>query len=330
MRFKFLSLYLNTGLLIFMVVSLIFGSRALASSTDILVNVVPPNPAPYENVNITLNSYVNNLDTVMISWSVDGKTVASGTGKKSFSTTAPAAGGEMGVVATIYLPDGTIETKIPIKPSVMILLWQANDSYVPPFYKGKALPTPDSEVKVVAMPEIRTGSGLADSKNMTYYWKKDYTNNVDGSGYGKNSFTYVNDYLEDSNNISVTAWTVDQKYSSQASIDIGTTEPKILFYKNSGSMGTILEKTLMDGHRIEGSEIVEAVPYFISPKEIQNPALIWSWFINDSRVSLTSFKKNLMPLKVQSGVSGTSQLRLEIRNQDKIFQTTSKEISVEF
>ena len=73
---------------------------------------------------------------------------------------------------------------------------------------------PDSEVKVVAMPEIRTSSGLVDAKNMTYAWKKDYTNNVDGSGYGKNSFLFINDYLEDSNNISVVVSTVDQKYSS--------------------------------------------------------------------------------------------------------------------
>jgi len=33
----------------------------------------------------------------------------------------------------------------------MVLLWQADDSYVPPFYEGKALPSPNSEIKVVAM-----------------------------------------------------------------------------------------------------------------------------------------------------------------------------------
>lgn len=327
MKFRFVFLYLT-------IILIVFGSFVLQvkaqPSSDILVNLTPPNPAPYENTNITLKSYVYDLDSVLISWSVNGKTVASGTGKKSFSTGAPVAGGESSVVATIYLPDGPIETKIAVRPSVMVLLWQAIDSYVPPFYKGKALPTQDSEVKVVAIPEIRTSSGLTDIQNMTYRWKKDYTNNVDGSGYGKNFFIYINDYLEDSNNISVTASTLDQKYSSQAGIDIGTTQPKILFYKKSGSFGTILEKALMDEHKIQGSETVEAVPYFISPKETQNPALIWNWFINDERVNLTSFKKNLMPLKAQSGVSGTAKLRLNIENKNKIFQTTDKEINIEF
>ena len=301
-----------------------------ASSSSIIVDITPPNPAPNENVAITLNSYANNLDSVLISWSVSGKTVASGIGKKSFSTTAPAAGEEAKVVATISLPDGTIETKITIRPSVMVLLWQANDSYVPPFYRGKALPSTDSEVKVVAMPEIRTGSGLIDPKNMTYYWKKDYTNNVDGSGYGKSFFLFVNDYLENSNNVSVVASTVDQNYSSSASIDIGMTQPKILFYKNDNALGTVWEKTLADPHKIQNSEIVEAAPYFISPKQIQNPTLVWSWFINDDRVNLTSFKKNLMPLQAEEEVHGTSKLRLEIENKDKIFQTTNNEINIEF
>ena len=114
--------------------------------------MVPSNPAPYEETSITLKSYADNLDSVLISWSVNGKTTASGIGKKSFSITAPAAGAETNVVATISLPDAPIETKITIKHSVMILLWQATDSYVPPFYRGKELPTAESEVKVVAMP----------------------------------------------------------------------------------------------------------------------------------------------------------------------------------
>jgi len=311
---------------------MIFATVANAqSASDILVSVVPENPAPHENTTVVLKSYVNNLDAAMITWSLDGKTVASAIGKKSFSFTAPAAGIEASVVVTVTLPDGPVETKINIKPSVMVLLWQANDSYVPPFYKGKALPTPDSEVKVVAMPEIRAlGSGLVDSKNMTYYWKKDYTNNVDGSGYGKNYFTFINDYLEDSNNVSVTASTLDQSSSASGSVDMGMVEPKILFYKSDSNLGTNWDQALRDPHGIQGNEVVEAVPYFISPKELQHPYLVWNWFINDARVSLTSFRKNLMPLQAEAGTHGTSKLRLEIANQSKLFQATSKEITIEF
>ncbi len=300
------------------------------SSSSISVNVVPENPAPNENVTITLNSYGSNLDSVLISWIVDGKNALSGIGKKSFSFRAGEAGEATNVTATVFLPDGSIDKRILIRPAVMTLLWQANDSYVPPFYRGKALPTPDSEIKVVAMPEIKSGATLVDPRNMTYAWKKDYTNNVDGSGYGKNSFVYVNDYLEDGNNISVVVSTVDQEHSSQASIDIGTTEPKLVFYKSYPDLGTLWDRALEDGHIINGAEIIEAAPYFISPKDIRIPSLNFVWSINDSQIAVPIFKKNILPLQAQTGTSGTSKIKLEINNIYKIFETANKEINVNF
>ncbi len=303
-----------------------------ASPSSVLVNIAPENPAPYEDVTISLNSYASNLDNVSILWSLNGRNVLSGIGKKSFSLKAPAAGSEAIITANISFPDGNIEKRIILRPSVMVLLSQAMDSHTPPFYKGKALPTLDSEIKIVAMPEIRNSSGgLVNSKNMTYAWKKDYTNDQEGSGYGKNFFIFTNDYLENSNTVSVVAETVDQKYSSEASIDVDVTEPKIVFYKNDNALGTIWERSLDDSYRMgDSSMLVEAVPYFISPKQLLHPYLIWNWSINDVTISVPSFRKNFMPLQVQSGTSGTSNLKLLIENQDQIFQTSSKEINIEF
>ena len=299
-------------------------------SNDIQITVTPPNPAPNEQATITVKSFAYNLDNVLISWSENGRTVASGIGKKSFSTVAPAAGAESTITASISLPGGRTEVTAVLRPSVMVLLWEATDSYVPPFYRGKALPTTDSEVKVVAMPEIRSGAGYSPPGNMTYNWKRDYTNSVDGSGYGKNFFIYTNDYLEDVSNISVTASTIDQISSINANINIGVASPKILFYKNDNALGTLWNAVLPDTHKIQGQEIVEAIPYFISPKELQHPALVWNWFINDDRIRVVNAKKNIMPLVAEAGVSGMSRLRLNIENRESLFQIEDKEINIQF
>jgi hypothetical protein len=327
-KFRFFLLYL---VIIFTIIGLVpNGKINAASSNTILVDMVPSNPSPYEDVSITLNSYANDLDSVPITWFVNNKSVLSGIGKKKLLTKAGAAGSETMVVVTISLPEGNVETRMTIRPSGMILLWQANDSYVPPFYRGKALPTLDSEIKVVAMPEIKVGASFINPRSMTYAWKKDYANEVDGSGYGKNSFLYINDYLETANTISVTASTTDQKYSAESNVNIGAIQPKILFYKNDNTFGTMWNKALTDPYRLEGAEIVVAAPYFISPKDIRTPTLLWSWFINGSMVNVQGFKKNFMPLQVGSATSGTSTLKLQIENQYKIFQTVEKEISIEF
>ena len=327
MRFKLLSFLITV--IIISGTLLPFKVNAV-SSIGISANIAPENPAPGEEVDITLKSYNYDLDSVLISWSVNGKNISSEIGKKSFSLNAPNAGEETSVVATVSLPDGATDTKIIIRPSVMVLLYQAMDSYVPPFYKGKALPSPDSTVKVVAIPEIISGSSLVAPNNMTYAWKQDYTNNPDGSGYGKNSFTYVNDYLDNSNNIGVTATTVDQKYSSTANIDIGMAKPKIIFYKNDTNLGIVWDQALVDGHKILIDEILVAAPYFISPGDIRIPTLTWDWFINNETVNAPIYMKNMMPLQVQAGTSGTSKIRLEINNIEKIFESATKEITVEF
>jgi len=327
MRLRFLPLYLfiiSVGIFV-----LPFMTKA-ASPSSISVNIAPESPAPRENVNITLTSYINNLDSVLISWSVDGKNVLADIGKKSFSFNAPDAGQETKIVANIALPDGNIEKTIIIRPAIMTLLWQAEDSYVPPFYRGKTLPTPESNVRVVAMPEVKNGSQVVNPKNMVYAWKKDYNNDQTNSGYGKNFYIYINDYLDDSNNISVNASTTDQSYSSSASIDIGTYQPKIIFYKNDINLGTLWEQALSNGHKIIGDEILEAAPYFLSPQDLRIPILTWDWSINNVFVNSSGTRKNLLPIKVQQGISGTSKIKLEINNTYKLFENAKKEINVEF
>lgn len=328
MRARFLSLYLFILLTLF---GTILVPRVLAfSQDDISVSINPGNPAPNENVTITLSSYAANLDGVLITWSIAGKNTLSGIGKKSFSLSAPVQGKETDVMVTLAFPDGDVKKIIVIKPSIMVMLWQADDSYVPPFYKGKAMPTPDSEVKVVAMPEIKNGGKMVDPNNMVYAWQKDYSNDPSASGYGKNFYTYSSDYLDSTNTIDVTASTTDGIASSEASITIGTSLPKIIFYKNDANLGTIWELAVSDGYKVQGPQVLEADPYFISPKDIKSPILTWDWSINDSPISITGGRKNLIPLQTQAGTSGSSKISLEINNILKIFETASKSINVQF
>ena len=295
-----------------------------ASVSSVEVSLAPENPAPYENTTISLSSYANNLDSVMIAWFVNEKPALSGVGQKTFSLNAPAAGAQTTVRVRIALPEGALETRVVIKPDTMALLWQATDSYVPPFYKGKALPTLDSEIKVVAIPDVKGVS----PKNMIYDWQKDYTNDQSASGYGKYSYTYINDYLENSNTISVVASTTNGA-SSESSIDVGTVEPEITFYRKDADLGTVWENSLPDGYRVNGEEILVAIPYFISPANLSSPSLLWSWFINGNQITVQG-KKNLLPVKVAPGTSGTSRVKLQIDNSNRIYQTATKEINLNF
>lgn len=327
MKFK----YLIICLVLAGISLLAFSASAQTSPSSIYVDIVPPNPAPNENVTVTLSSYGSNLDSVLITWFVSGKKNSSGVGMKSFSIQAPNAGSETTIRALIDLPDGDIEKNIIIRPNILTLLWQATDSYIPPFYKGKALPTADSEIKVVAMPEIRRSGATVNARDLLYYWKLNYTNDGSGSGYGKNHFTYINDYLEVSDNVAVSVSTIDGQYSGEANINIAPTLPQISFYENHSDLGIIWDKALKDGHRIIGNKIIVAEPYFLSPKEIWHPSIIWNWYINSNLTNNTlPYRQNWMPLRVEGSDSGFSSLKLEIENKDQFFGTTEREINLEF
>ncbi|MDR3519779.1 MAG: hypothetical protein P4L63_02750 [Candidatus Pacebacteria bacterium] len=328
MKFRFILLSL---IAVVTVAGVILPYKAKASSpSDISVTTSPENPTPNSNVTITLSSYVDDLNGVLISWSINGKSSLSGIGQKSFSLTAPALGQQTTVVATLALSDGDVNETIVVKPAIMTLLWEADGSYVPPFYEGKSMPSPESEVKVVAIPEIKSGSSFIDPNNMLYSWSLDDTNDQSNSGYGKNYYTYTSDYLDNSNNVSVTASSIDQQNSATASLNIATVTPKIEFYKNDPNLGTIWEQALSDGSTITNDENVLAAPYFISPADIRIPFLTFAWSINGQSISVPDNTKNMLPLQVQSGKSGISQIGLEVDNIHSLVNTATKEIVVNF
>ena len=96
-------------------------------------------------------------------------------------------------------------------------------------------------------------------------------------------------------------------------------------------MGTLWNNAISDGYKVTGAEVLQAAPYFISPKAITNPALVWNWSINNNVIALTNpLEPNLLPIQAQSGVSGNSTIDLTISNTYKIFENISKEINVSF
>ncbi len=298
--------------------------------SDVYIATIPENPEPGEDVTVQVSSYTINVDGTLITWYENGKRVSSGIGLKSHSMKAPDSGKETTVVARLETLEDSVDVSVVIRPSVMVILWETSDSYVPPFYKGKALLTADSAVKIVAMPEIGQGSTRVNPKNMVYSWRKDYSNDQEASGYGKNYFIYTSDYLDPSSFIEVSATTVAGDKTSSGGTNIGTYQPKVLFYKVDEALGTLFENALKSGHRIVNKEVVFVAPYFISPRDLRIPRLDWSWYINDSRIINENIQPNIIPLQVESGVSGMSKLRILIEHRDKLTQTANGEIQFEF
>ncbi len=182
----------------------------------------------------------------------------------------------------------------------------------------------------MAIPEIKVLNGIVKSDNLVYSWEKDFTNSQDGSGYGKSSFLYKNNYLDRSNNIAVSISTIDQKYSAQARIAIKPVRPELLFYREDPNLGVEWGRTLTSPHKINGEETLVAAPYFFAPADLTKPELSFNWSLNNVPITLFGNTKNRLPLKVEGGTSGSSDLRLHIENKYEFFLTLDSLMNVQF
>lgn len=300
-------------------------------STDVALTLIPEHPAPGDSVTATITSYVVSLDKAFISWNLDGREISNGIGKKSVIFNIDDSDNENNLSVRIDTFDGkSIQKNLVINGSNVDMLWEAVDSFVPPFYRGKALVAPEGTFKVVAIPNINSTYGKINPNNMSYKWEQDGDIRQNASGWGKSSLIFQNNYLEKINEISVIVTDISGRLKSEGKTTLQTFEPRILFYKKSLTSGIDLSKTINDNYTVskEGETLV-AMPYFFSPKNIENPLLSFTWYLGDEKIKTPSIK-NEINIRPEAGKSGSSKIKLQISNTKTLFQEAEKEVLVNF
>ncbi len=305
-----------------------FNSKAQAQSeTDqIIVDVSPENPGPQDTVDISISSYVTDLNRATISWRLNDRSVAKGPGVKDFSFIIGQSGDVAKVDISINTEEGTSFSKrMYIQASDLDVLWQAIDSYTPPFYKGKSFPASESYVKFFAVPN--SGDGQLDQKNTVYTWKQNFDSSTTSSGYNKNTFLFQFDYLGDQNNtITVNAESKDRGYTASKSLSIKPYNPEIILYPYSDKDGILLENALGSSFTMKGRAKIIAVPYFFSPINPLSNSLQYAWKINGSDFG-ASEANNIINIETSGG--GSARLDLNIVNQSTYYQSVSKSATIQ-
>lgn len=308
-----------------------FIAFAQVQSTDVTLSVTPKFPAPGGKVTATLSSYVTSLDRANMTWFVNGENMLSGIGKKSFSFTLGTIGSNTTLRVDIQTIDRQSLTKtVNLSATEIDMLWEATDSYVPPFYKGKALVSREGYFKVVAIPNISSAGGTINPVNLSYTWEKDDKGQPDMSGWGKNYFIFKNSYIDTSNEILVKVSDVFGNINTGNKINVQGKEPKIVFYKKDVLLGTDLNKSLANGYFLEKKgDALTAVPYFFSPKEINSENLIFNWKINGNSAP-TPLIKNELRVVGEPGKTGQALIEVEVINSNTLFQSLTKKLNVIF
>lgn len=295
---------------------------------DISISADPEIPQENQEVKVTLSSFLLNLDNTKIEWKVDGKSERTGTGLKSFLITTGSLGKKTTVTAIIIdLNTGIkLEKNLIIEPSNVDILWEVKDGYVNSLYKGKILPVKESSIELTAIAN-RKNQTVTSSKNLTFTWKRNFDNIPDSSGFSKQSFSFKNDYLKEVEKIEVTARDNSGSYVSSGKIDLVFYNPIILFYQKKDGLGVDFWNALNDGVSVGQNDFnLIAEPFFITPKNKNDPALKYTWKVNGTTIETPPYK-SFITIRGDGG-SGTSNIQLEVSNIGRIFQKVNRGLNI--
>ena len=302
--------------------------RASSIRNYLEVKTIPETPGPSEMVRVSIESYLTDLNKATISWSLNGKVVDRGVGRKSFSFQNGPSGKTTRLTISITTNAGEYITKeFSWNPVGLTILWEA-DTYTPPFYKGKALLTAQANVKAVAIPDNTDGQNALSAGNFVYVWEKDGVVVSESSGYGKNFFSFTAPKPYGDAKVKVKASSVNNSINSETRVNLSLSQPVILFYEKSPLLGVLYNQPFGSETTLSKKEFtVVAEPYFFSREASETPAFKYDWAVNNKATQ--SYGRSIT-LRNDTGVKGESAISLSMRGLKQTFQNASKELRVQF
>lgn len=292
-------------------------SQAVAA-TDISLTVFPETPAPFSDVRITLQSYMVDINTASITWYVRGAEFKSGFGEKSITVAAGGIGSTLPVRARITLNTGDVyETTVTISPQSVDMIWESVESYIPPFYEGKALPGEGSVVKVTALPTIYNGTSIVSPAAASYAWYLNGQFMESVSGAKKQSALIPLSVLEEKATVRVRV-TVQGGPVVEKSLNIYPHTIMPLLYPYDATLGANLARSFSQRIEIVRDTIFSLQPYYLSTRNGLDQSSSYTWFLDG--LPVTPEEKTLLAVRPKENSQGARVLVITIENLKRKLQ----------
>ena len=290
---------------------------------DLALEATPDYPSPGQNVRFTVRSVLLNLATSDITWYVNGAVVKEGAGLSEMDVVAGPLGSEKKVRVEVRGENEAVSVSGIIRPTEVELLWEA-DSYVPPFYRGRALPSAGSHVLFFALPRFqRPGASLISPSDLLYTWRKNGKVIQSASGRGKHTVLLDSPVLFGSDVVSVEVSTADGELRGLSSVRIASVEPLLVLYENHSLFGILYHRAL--GNQVTIPEVeatFSAVPYFAPVKSPDSGSLLYKWRVNNFALDSNTTRPSAITINA-TGSSGRAFIELALTHATNFFMSAS-------
>lgn len=293
--------------------------------------ISPEFPKPGDAVLISAHSTAIDINQALISWQINGKVTKEGSGVTTVSVNAPSLDIPLTVTVTITSPQiGTIKRSIIIRSTDMDLLWQVR-SYTPPFYRGKALASPESLITLTALPTIIIDGKLKRTTDLIYTWKRNEQVEGQWSGKGKNTYQFKGAMLsDDMPKIEVQALDPESGAAASKILNIQLINPSIVYYEANPLLGLMTHLGLINGLTLKKDEVtLFATPFFFEGNPIESSNLSYEWKLNNVAVNSQNNERNLITLR-RPTTPGSSLISLSIVNTRKLFESAATALTISY
>lgn len=303
--------------------SIAYAQTVGVTALDINMEFDPENPRPNQQVTASLVSYTINLNNQDISWFVNRQLIKREAGLTSFTFNSGAAGSTTTVEAQIIADGQTISKVATLQPSAVDILWEAN-TYVPPFYKGKKLPTRQADITLTAMPQFQNPT-TDTIRTAVYYWNRNFQPQATSSGYAKQSYTFENNPINPTETVEVTVKNRSETEIATQTQDITFEDPFVVFYEKKDSRIFDHKGSLAGFQVTEGNFNLLAIPYFFAFDKLTD--LQFNWKAGDQFLAANAGKPNEIAFDLpEKGKRAT--ISLDIASTPKLLQKISKNLEL--
>jgi len=299
--------------------------------TDFSLSITPEHPAPGDTAHITAHSTLLDLDAGTITWYMNGAKYASGRGLSEADILVGPLGSEMRI--EVVLTEAGFEraaAEALIRPTEIDLLWES-DSYAPPLFRGRALPSEGTTLRLEAMPHfVRANRSFVPASDIYFTWRRNDYVVKSVSGRGKSRALLESPSLFGTDTISVEARTSDGAFSGEASIRVPSTEPILTLYENHPIFGIMYHRAFGAQNLLPEVETsFVAVPYFANATRAGDSGLIYEWRVNGNRIVNDVSHPNEITIDAR-GSTGIARIELALSHITNLFLNSSGSWAVTF
>jgi hypothetical protein len=285
---------MNAGKFFFLVTIILFlpvthvHAQLLTSggSGIITISITPDNPQPGSIVRLSAVSSMIDLENSDITWYANQKVIAEGLGQTGASVALGQLGSEVNVVVIAQSISGaTASGEVFISPSEVDILWES-DSYTPPFYRGRALPSAGTKIRLNAIAHLMRADGSPIPENQILYtWRRNGTVIQTSSGKGRSFSVLPSPTLFGRDTFSVTAVSADGTRSGKSEITVASVEPVLVLYENHPLFGLLYNNAFGQASSVKDPEVTfAAVPYFAQANSPDDPQFVYGWNVNGQQI----------------------------------------------